>query len=59
MNDDVYLPESHPGYESLVTRHRIESGIAFREGVIAQGRGEASEYLLGEETAESANRGGA
>jgi 4-phosphopantoate--beta-alanine ligase len=53
------IPESHPRYASLVTRHRIEEGvdrgITSRQGLIAQGRGEAFDYLLGEETIPSAD----
>lgn len=53
------IPESHPRYESLVTRHRIEAGldkgITSRQGLIAQGRGEAFDYLIGERTLESAD----
>ena len=53
------IPESHPRYESLLTRHRIESGVdrglTSRQGLIAQGRGEAFDYLLGEETIPSAD----
>jgi len=60
MSDDVEVPESHPRYESLLTRHRIEAGvdrgITSRQGLIAQGRGEAYDYLLGEQTIESADR---
>jgi 4-phosphopantoate--beta-alanine ligase len=54
----VEVPESHPRYESLLTRHRIEEGvekgITSQQGLIAQGRGEAFDYLLGERTTESA-----
>jgi 4-phosphopantoate--beta-alanine ligase len=57
--DEIELPESHPRYESLLTRHRIEHGvdlgITSRQGLIAQGRGEAYDYLLGEETIPSAD----
>lgn len=53
------IPESHPRYESLLTRHRIEAGvdrgITSKQGLIAQGRGEAFDYLLGEETIDSAD----
>ena len=53
------IPESHPRYESLLTRHRIEDGVdrglTSRQGLIAQGRGEAFDYLLGEETIPSAD----
>jgi len=56
---DVDVPESHPRYESLRTRHRIEEGvekgITSRQGLVAQGRGEAFDYLLGEETIPSAD----
>jgi 4-phosphopantoate--beta-alanine ligase len=55
---EVDVPESHPRYESLLTRHRIEAGvekgITSRQGLIAQGRGEAFDYLLGEQTIPSA-----
>jgi 4-phosphopantoate--beta-alanine ligase len=55
---DVEIPADHPRYESLVTRHRIEAGIekgiTSRQGLIAQGRGEAFDYLLGERTIPSA-----
>lgn len=59
MGDEVEIPEDHPRYESLLTRHRIEAGvdkgITSRQGLIAEGRGEAFDYLLGEETIESAD----
>ena len=58
-DDETEIPESHPRYESLLTRHRIEHGvdlgITSRQGLIAQGRGEAYDYLLGERTIESAD----
>ena len=53
------IPESHPRYESLLTRHRIEEGVEMgitsQQGLIAQGRGEALDYLLGERTIPSAD----
>lgn len=53
------IPEDHPRYASLITRHRIEAGvdkgITSRQGLIAQGRGEAFDYLLGETTLPSAD----
>lgn len=56
---EIEVPESHPRYESLLTRHRIEEGvekgITSQQGLIAQGRGEAMDYLLGEQTIESAD----
>ncbi len=57
--EEFDVPESHPRYESLRTRHRIEAGvdrgITSRAGLIAHGRGEAFDYLLGEETIASAD----
>ncbi|MDQ2053083.1 MULTISPECIES: 4-phosphopantoate--beta-alanine ligase [Halobellus] len=57
---EIDVPESHPRYESLLTRHRIEAGvekgITSKQGLIAEGRGEAFDYLLGEQTTQSADR---
>ena len=54
----IDIPPDHPRYFSLMTRHRIvsgvEKGITSQEGLIAQGRGEAFDYLIGEETLPSA-----
>jgi len=48
------IPRSHPRYASLMTREDIvkgvEKGITSLHGLIAQGRGEAFDYLLGEKT---------
>lgn len=48
------IPRSHPRYRSLVTREALvaaqREGIVVPEGLIAHGRGEAWDYLLGEET---------
>ncbi|MFC4356726.1 4-phosphopantoate--beta-alanine ligase [Halobium salinum] len=59
MSDHVDVPEDHPRHDSLLTRHRIEDGvdrgITSRQGLIAQGRGEAYDYLLGERTIPSAD----
>jgi len=48
------IPKSHPRYESLMTREKIvlgvKKGITSTQGLIAQGRGEAFDYLLGEKT---------
>ena len=48
------IPRSHPRYESLVRRERLvrawKEGIVVSEGLIAHGRGEAWDYLFGEET---------
>lgn len=60
MTDAADIPADHPRHDSLVTRHRIEdgvdAGITSRQGLIAQGRGEAFDYLLGERTIPSADR---
>ncbi|MGQ4554539.1 4-phosphopantoate--beta-alanine ligase [Halobellus sp. GM3] len=57
---EIDVPESHPRYQSLLTRHRIEAGvekgITSKQGLIAEGRGEAFDYLLGERTIDSADR---
>ncbi len=48
------IPTSHPRYASLVRREKLvrgwRDGLVVPEGLIAQGRGEAFDYLLGEET---------
>lgn len=55
----IQIPEDHPRYQSLVTRERIvngvESGITSAKGLIAQGRGEAFDYLISEVTIASAH----
>jgi 4-phosphopantoate--beta-alanine ligase len=51
---NVKISEGHPRYRSLVTRERMaalaEAGIVSVTGLIAHGRGEAFDYLLGERT---------
>ena len=48
------VPESHPRYLSLKTRDNIvagvDKGVTSIHGLIAHGRGEAFDYLLGEST---------
>ena len=48
------LPSSHPRHLSLTQRHRLETGVkkgmTHKQGLIAHGRGEAFDYLLGERT---------
>ncbi len=48
------IPKSHPRYASLVRREKLvqgwRDGLVVPEGLIAQGRGEAFDYLFGEET---------
>lgn len=54
------LSPSHPRYRSLLTRARLaaasRSGVVVPEGLIAHGRAEAFDYLLGERTLPSARR---
>jgi len=53
------VPESHPRYHSLLLRDRIcegvERGVTSVHGLIAHGRGEAFDYLLGEKTQDFAS----
>ncbi len=48
------IPKSHPRYASLLARERVadgvKKGLTSTQGLIAQGRGEAFDYLLGEKT---------
>ena len=48
------VPKSHPRYLSLTLRdkivHGVEQGITSIHGLIAHGRGEAFDYLIGEKT---------
>jgi len=48
------IPKSHPRYHSLMTRELIseamKQGIVHETGLIAHGRGEAFDYLIGETT---------
>jgi 4-phosphopantoate---beta-alanine ligase len=52
------IPPDHPRYMSLLTRERlvkgVRDGITSEQGLIAQGRGEAFDYLIGERTTASA-----
>ena len=54
----MHIPKSHPRYLSLMTREKIKSGhksgIVAESGLIAQGRGEAFDYIIGERTYEMA-----
>ena len=48
------IPKSHPRYGSLMTREKIsdamKKGLVHETGLIAHGRGEAFDYLIGEKT---------
>ncbi|HJX04720.1 MAG TPA: 4-phosphopantoate--beta-alanine ligase [Thermoplasmata archaeon] len=52
------IPASHPRYRSLVLRERLvegfRDGIVVPQGLIAHGRGEMFDYLLGERTVKQA-----
>ncbi len=52
------IPKSHPRAKSLLIREKLVSGfdmgLVAKEGLLAQGRGEAFDYLLGEKTGKSA-----
>jgi len=54
----LIIPRSHPRYLSLKTREQLvkgnRSGLVVPEGLIAHGRGEAFDYILGEKTGRSA-----
>lgn len=48
------IPKSHPRYLSLITREKISNamkkGLVHETGLIAHGRGEAFDYIIGEKT---------
>lgn len=52
------VPKTHPRYESLKRRERLidsyKDGLVAEAGLIAHGRGEAFDYLLGEVTVQEA-----
>ena len=54
------IPKSHPRYESLLLRDKIvkasEKGYLAPSAMIAHGRGEAFDYLIGEKTTYPAKR---
>ncbi len=54
------IPDNHPRAESLRIRHRIiegmEHNVVAKAGLIAHGRGEAFDYLLGEKTTPPARK---
>ena len=55
----VTIPRNHPRYSSLKTREKIskamKANIVHETGLIAHGRGEAFDYLLGEKTVPQAD----
>jgi 4-phosphopantoate--beta-alanine ligase len=58
MERKIELHESHPRYLSLLAREKLvtgfKRGLVASEGLIAHGRGECFDYLIGECTIESA-----
>jgi 4-phosphopantoate---beta-alanine ligase len=50
----LHVPKDHPRYESIRTRERlieaVDAAVLAPAGLIAHGRGEAFDYLLGEES---------
>jgi 4-phosphopantoate--beta-alanine ligase len=54
----VIIPKSHPRAKSLYIREKLvngyKSGLVVEEGLLAHGRGEMFDYLIGEKTSENA-----
>ena len=54
------IPKSHPRAKSLLIREKLvdgfDRGLVAKEGLLAQGRGEAFDYLLGEKTGKTATK---
>jgi 4-phosphopantoate--beta-alanine ligase len=54
------IPENHPRRKSLLIREELidgfEAGLVAKEGLIAHGRGEAFDYLIGERTTHPARK---
>ena len=52
------IPKSHPRLNSLLIREKLVKGfdgnLVAKEGLLAHGRGEAFDYLIGEKTSKSA-----
>jgi 4-phosphopantoate--beta-alanine ligase len=60
MDEDTHVSSEHPRSKSIrirerVTRH-VETKVLALAGLIAHGRGEAFDYILGEETTPPANK---
>jgi len=59
-SEEIVIPESHPRAFSLRYRERLiqgyKKGVVATAGLIAHGRGEAFDYLLGEKTHEFARK---
>ncbi|MBL7001223.1 MAG: phosphopantothenate/pantothenate synthetase [Nitrosopumilus sp.] len=54
------IPKSHPRAKSLLIREKLvngfDNGLVAKEGLLAQGRGEAFDYLLGEKTGKASKQ---
>ena len=54
------IPKSHPRLNSLLIREKLVDGfnnnLVAKEGLLAHGRGEAFDYLIGEKTSQSAKK---
>lgn len=59
-NENQSIPKDHPRYQSLKYRHKIINGmknlVVAEAGLIAHGRGECFDYILGEKTSETAKK---
>src|SRR6056297_365129 len=57
---DIHVPKDHPRYQSISVREKliemVESKVVAPAGLIAHGRGEAFDYLCGEDTPKPAYR---
>lgn len=60
MHTRISIPPDHPRAKSLYTREMLvdgyKRGLVAAEGLIAHGRGEAYDYLIGERTTKTAQR---
>ncbi|MDH5461818.1 MAG: 4-phosphopantoate--beta-alanine ligase [Candidatus Bathyarchaeota archaeon] len=58
LNETIEIPHKHPRAESLRIRENLikhfKSGVVASAGLIAHGRGEAFDYILGENTGQPA-----
>lgn len=54
------IPKTHPRFKSLFIREKLvngfDAGLIAKEGLLAHGRGEAFDYLLGEKTGKAAQK---
>ncbi|HKR72730.1 MAG TPA: phosphopantothenate/pantothenate synthetase [Candidatus Nitrosocosmicus sp.] len=58
MTREITIPTTHPRFVSLMAREKIvegyKNGLVALEGLIAHGRGECFDYLIGEQSIKSA-----